>query len=105
MASKARALSRIAAADINKPGGEELTDASQLDADAVAFIRRHAEELGIDAVGFCAPNLDPLIKERLSHFIAEGRHGDMSWMEERIDQRSDPKALWPDAETVIMLGM
>lgn len=105
MTSKARASSKTGAEDLNNPCGETLTDASQIDADAVAFIRRHAEELGIDAVGFCAPNLDPLIKERLSHFIAEGRHGDMNWMEERIDQRSDPKALWPNVETIIMLGM
>ncbi len=43
--------------------------------------------------------------ERLSDWLADGCHGDMGWMEARAAQRRGPQALWPDARSVIMLGM
>ncbi len=41
----------------------------------------------------------------LSEWLESGAHGQMDWMENRADQRRGPKALWPEAESVIMLGM
>jgi epoxyqueuosine reductase len=32
-------------------------------------------------------------------------HGGMGWMEARADQRADPCALWPEARSVIALGL
>jgi epoxyqueuosine reductase len=32
-------------------------------------------------------------------------HGGMGWMEARADQRADPRALWPEARSVIALGL
>ena len=32
-------------------------------------------------------------------------HGQMGWMEARADQRADPQTLWPQAQSVIALGM
>jgi len=43
--------------------------------------------------------------ERLAEFIAQGRHGDMDWMERHADRRASPAALWPQARSVIMLAM
>jgi len=40
---------------------------------------------------------------RLKGWVAEGYHGSMGWMEERIHWRSDATALWPEARSVIML--
>src|SRR5690606_8024830 len=37
--------------------------------------------------------------------IAEGHHGTMGWMEETRERRSDPKVLWSDVRSIVMLGM
>jgi epoxyqueuosine reductase len=37
-------------------------------------------------------------------FLSEGRHGEMAWMETTADRRRDPRALWPEVRSVIMLG-
>jgi epoxyqueuosine reductase len=38
-------------------------------------------------------------------WLAGGNHGEMGWMEERAGQRASPNGLWPDAKSVIALGM
>ena len=40
-----------------------------------------------------------------AQFLADGAHGDMDWMERNADRRGEPRALWPEARTVIMLGV
>jgi epoxyqueuosine reductase len=46
----------------------------------------------------------PEIAGRLADFVAEGRHGQMGWMAERMAWRGDPAALWPQARSVVMLA-
>jgi epoxyqueuosine reductase len=41
----------------------------------------------------------------LRHFLAEGAHGDMDWMETTAARRGNPRALWPEVRSVIMLGL
>ncbi len=41
----------------------------------------------------------------LAGWLEAGHHGTMDWMEARADQRRAPQALWPDARSVIALGM
>ncbi len=48
---------------------------------------------------------DPLIGERLREFVALGRHGDMSWIEETVERRISPQAMWPEARSAILLAM
>jgi epoxyqueuosine reductase len=43
--------------------------------------------------------------ERLRAFVEAGRHGTMGWLADRLDERADPRTLWPDVRSVIMLGM
>ncbi|MBR0643364.1 tRNA epoxyqueuosine(34) reductase QueG [Plastoroseomonas hellenica] len=73
--------------------------------DAAERIREKALALGFDAVGFARATLSDATRERLARFLAEGMHGSMGWMEARSEQRGDPRALWPDAASVISLGM
>ena len=47
---------------------------------------------------------DPRQAERLRHFLAEGRHGDMTWMAETEERRASPQAMWPDARTAILFA-
>jgi epoxyqueuosine reductase len=59
---------------------------------------------GFASVGVCRPDAVPEIAERLERFVAEGRHGQMGWMAERMGWRGDPSALWPAARSVVMLA-
>jgi len=47
----------------------------------------------------------PKAKQRLAQFLAEGAHGDMAWMETTAERRGDPRALWPEVRSVIILGL
>jgi epoxyqueuosine reductase len=69
------------------------------------LIRERALALGFDAVGFCEAALAPEARTRLAAFIAAGHHGEMGWMAERAEQRSQPRALWGEARSVIALGL
>ena len=40
----------------------------------------------------------------LEGFLAKNYHGEMAWLEERKDWRSNPEALWPEAQSIIMLA-
>jgi epoxyqueuosine reductase len=41
----------------------------------------------------------------LGDWLAADHHGTMDWMAARADQRAAPQALWPEARSVIALGM
>jgi epoxyqueuosine reductase len=47
----------------------------------------------------------PEAAERLADFLRKGWHGDMGWMAATQERRSHPQALWPEARSVVMLGM
>lgn len=49
--------------------------------------------------------LAPQTGNRLKAWVADGCHGDMIWMESRLDERAQPQTLWSDVRSVIMLGM
>ncbi|MGI9169241.1 MAG: tRNA epoxyqueuosine(34) reductase QueG [Caulobacteraceae bacterium] len=70
-----------------------------------AAIRRRARSLGFDACGFARVGEPWPASARLAAFIAEGRHGTMSWMETTAARRSHPNALWKEARSAIVLGM
>lgn len=42
---------------------------------------------------------------RLADWLEDGHHGDMDWMADRVSERADPRMLWPDVRSVIMLGL
>ncbi len=74
-------------------------------AEAKAAIRTEALRLGFDAVGFTEAQLPDEARARLDAFLAAGQHGTMGWMEARAAQRAHPQALWPEAVSVIALGL
>lgn len=63
-----------------------------------------AQEAGFAKVGICTPNALPDLNARLRTFVDAGFHGQMEWMAERMAWRGDPSALWPEAESVVMLA-
>jgi epoxyqueuosine reductase len=64
-----------------------------------------AKELGFSAWGITRADAVPEAGERLKQWIAVGHHGEMGWMEARVEQRASPHGLWPDAKSVIALAM
>jgi epoxyqueuosine reductase len=68
-------------------------------------IRDEARALGFAACGFASAREDPVRAQRLEQWLGEGCHGSMEWMETRFDHRRSPQGLWPDAHSVIALGM
>ena len=73
--------------------------------DLKAAIRDKALAFGFDAIGFAPAALSEEAREGLAGYLAKGFHGDMGWLVEKRDRRSDPKTLWPEARSVIVLGM
>ncbi len=72
--------------------------------DLRSALEAEARAAGFAKLGICAPNAIPHAAERLAQFVAQGRHGQMLWMEERMTWRGDPAALWPEARSIIMLA-
>ena len=68
-------------------------------------LRDEAQALGFAACGFTRAGEEPARTGRLEEWLAEGRHGTMDWMEARKMQRASPQGLWPEARSVIALGM
>ncbi len=68
-------------------------------------IRAKAHELGFDAAGFASAEADPEDARNLAAYLEDGRHGEMTWMEANAERRCDPRTLWPEARTVVALGL
>jgi epoxyqueuosine reductase len=47
----------------------------------------------------------PQARERLEAWLADGHHGSMEWMAATAGRRADPQALWPEARSVVVLGV
>ncbi len=73
--------------------------------DPRAAIRAKAHALGFDAVGFAAPDLPRHLQAAYRQYIAEGREGDMAWLARDPERRQNPRTLWPEVQSVIVLGM
>jgi epoxyqueuosine reductase len=69
-----------------------------------ALVER-AGALGFDTVRIVRPDAIPLAPERLSAWLEAGHHGSMEWMQDTAERRSDPRALWPEVRSVILLGL
>ena len=68
-------------------------------------IREKALASGFDAVGFATARLEEAARRDLHEFVARGWHGDMGWLAATADRRGDPQALWPEARSVVVLGV
>jgi epoxyqueuosine reductase len=69
------------------------------------FIRAEALRLGFSAARISRAEAAPHLADDLSGFVSAGHHGTMEWMAETAERRADPRALWPEARSIIMLAM
>ncbi len=68
-------------------------------------LTREARALGFDSIGITDPNAIAGVRERLQEFLDAGAHGDMEWLADNPDRRANPKVMWQDVRSVIMLGV
>ena len=71
----------------------------------MASLRARADALGFDDCRVVAPDAASAARARLAPWLASGSAGDMDYMNETAARREDPRALWPDVRSVIMLAM
>ncbi len=64
-----------------------------------------AHDVGFDTVGVTAPDAIAHAGKQFESFIELGRHGDMDWLADKAERRSHPNALWPEARSIVMLGL
>src|SRR5580658_1591686 len=64
-----------------------------------------ARALGFDVLAVTRPDTIPHAKDALARFIADGFHGDMDWLAANPARRGDPRTLWHDVRSIVMLGV
>ncbi len=69
------------------------------------MIDREARLAGFDAVAVTSPDAIPRAPARLKQFVDDGFHGSMGWIAETLERRADPRVLWPEVRSVIVLAM
>ncbi len=73
--------------------------------DLKAALASEARALGFDAVGITDPDAIAGVHERLKAFLDAGAYGQMDWLADNPARRADPKLMWRDVRSVIMLGV
>ncbi|MDX3969606.1 MAG: tRNA epoxyqueuosine(34) reductase QueG [Bradyrhizobium sp.] len=68
-------------------------------------LEEQARGLGFDCIGITAPGTIESAGKHFLEFIASGGHGDMDWLAASPERRVDPRGLWQDVRSVIMLGV
>ncbi|WP_409191320.1 tRNA epoxyqueuosine(34) reductase QueG [Bradyrhizobium sp. RDM4] len=68
-------------------------------------LAREARALGFDCIGITEPGTIESAGKHFLEFIATGGHGDMDWLASQPERRIDPRGLWADVRSVIMLGV
>jgi epoxyqueuosine reductase len=64
-----------------------------------------AQKLGFDLCRIASPDSISEAPARLRAWLKSGAAGDMDWMGETSDRRSDPRVLWPDVRSIVIVGM
>lgn len=67
-------------------------------------LRAKALEEGFSAARFTTPDSIPQVADRLTQFLGADHHGQMAWLQDRSDWRADPRILWPDVRSILMVA-
>ena len=69
-----------------------------------ALVEREATRLGFSGVGIADPASLSGAARDLAGFLAADHHGSMGWMAETKERRADPRVLWPEVRSVVVLA-
>jgi epoxyqueuosine reductase len=73
--------------------------------DLKAALASQAHALGFDCIGVSGPDTIAEAGRHFLDFLQAGEHGDMDWLAANPERRIDPRGLWSDVRSVIMLGV
>jgi epoxyqueuosine reductase len=82
-------------ADRERKRRETLTD----------LIRKEAAAQGFDLCRITRPDSIPQAPARLAEFLKAGYHGTMGWLEETRERRGDPRTLWDQVRSIVVVGL
>jgi epoxyqueuosine reductase len=68
-------------------------------------IRQQAVEIGFDKIGFARADAMDEEQSRFRQWLGAGMHGEMAWLEREPEKRSDPRLIFPEAKTVIVVAL
>jgi epoxyqueuosine reductase len=68
-------------------------------------LQADAKAQGFSALGIVNADDTYAMRDHLRSFIDQGFHGSMDWLEETFERRSDPKTLWGNVRSIILLTM
>ena len=68
-------------------------------------VKTKSAELGFDEFGVTNLENFEFNSSKIREFIKKNYHGEMHWMKDKIEIRSDPKNIWNEAESAIVLGI
>jgi epoxyqueuosine reductase len=71
----------------------------------VASLKAKALDLGFDVCRIAPAAAPSGVADGLARWLELGHHGDMAWMETTRDRRRDPRALWKEARSCVMLAV
>ena len=77
----------------------------QLKTSLTRKIKEKAAELGIHKIGIVPASALDDEASRLKKWLAEGMHGEMLWMNREPEKRVDPRAIFPEAKSMIVVGL
>ena len=95
---------RAGVADLCGPGFLTRDAAPDLAA-LTSALADEARRLGFDCIGITTPDAIRDAGKHFYEFLAAGAHGDMDWLAASPERRADPRGLWSDVRSVIMLGV
>ncbi len=59
---------------------------------------------GFDVVGFSNIKIDRRTKSNYLNFLKKNYHGEMKWLERHYDKKINPKLIWKDVKTILVVG-
>lgn len=68
-------------------------------------VKAKALELGFSKVGIAKAEAIDAEASRLNEWLSRGYHATMSWMERNFEKRTDPRAIVPNAKSVICVAL
>ena len=69
------------------------------------FIRKSAINIGFSKIGISPAKKTPYLEHKLSNWINNNFHATMYWINKRASERSNILNYYPDAVSVISIGM
>jgi len=75
------------------------------DANIRSELKAKALELGFDQFGVTRAETSETVIEGFRAFVRLGRYASLDWLADRLSEREHPQGLWPEARSVIMLGV